>query len=138
MHPSQVRVEWIDGGLRLCAPYRGVATGRPTLRLTVSIAPRGMLPCEITIDVDDASVEVCDHRACFAISAIDQLFVVERQPPAWRFLTWFGVFARRRGLSDLLLLETPDGRVARFVERAIEQRLGLNDEPVRGELRLAW
>ena len=39
-------------------------------------------------------------------------------------------------LPDRLLLETPDGRVARYVERAIERRLGLRDEPVRGELRL--
>ena len=107
------------------------------MRLVVSIEPRGMMPCEIVIEVDDASVEVCDHRGCFALTSIDQLFVVERQPPAWRFLTWFGVFARRRGLPDRLLLETPDGKVARFVERAIEQRLGLRDEPVRGELRVA-
>jgi hypothetical protein len=138
MVPTEVRVEVFDAGSRLRTPYRGVATGRPTLRLTVSIAPRGMLPCEITIDVDDAAVEVCDHRGCFQVSAIDQLFVVERQPPAWRFLTWFGVFVRRRGLPDRLLLETPDGRVARYVERTIEQRLGLRDEPVQGELRMAW
>ena len=137
MPPAAVRVETIDTDARLRAPYRGVVTGRPTLRLTVSIAPRGMLACEVTIDVDDASVQICDHHGCFAITEIDQLFVVERQPPAWRFLTWFGVFARRRGRSDRLLLETPDGRVARFVERAVEQRLGLRDEPVRGELRLA-
>jgi len=137
MTPSTVRVETIDAGARLRMPYRGVSTGRPALRVTVSIAPRGMLPCEVTIEVDDASVEVCDHRGCFVVTQIDQLFVVERQPPAWRFLTWFGVFARRRGRSDRLLLETPEGKVARFVERTIEQRLGLRDEPVRGELRLA-
>ena len=95
-----------------------------------------MLPCEVQIDVDDECVRVCDHRGCFTIEAIDQLFVVERQPPAWRFLTWFGVFARRHGLPDRLLLETPDGKVARFIERAIEERLGLRDEPVRGELRV--
>src|SRR5438874_480620 len=136
--PSEVRIETIDAGSRLRSPYRGTSTGRPTLRLTVSIAPRGMLACEVTLEVDDAAVEVCDHRGCFAVSAIDQLFVVERQPPAWRFLTWFGVFARRHGMRDRLLLETPDGRVARFVERAIEERLGLRDEPVRGELRLAF
>jgi hypothetical protein len=137
MPPAQVRVELLSADERLRTPYRGTVTGRPTLRLVVSIAPRGMLPCEVSIEVDDASVEVCDHRGCFAVTAIDQLFVVERQPPAWRFLTWFGVFARRRGRADRLLLETPDGRVARFVERAIEQRLGLRDEPVRGEVRLA-
>jgi hypothetical protein len=137
MAPAAVRVEIIDPEGTLRSPYRGVVTGRPTLRLIVSIAPRGMLPCEVTIDVDDATIEVCDHRGCFSICEIDQLFVVERQPPAWRFLTWFGVFARRRGRSDRLLLETPDGHVARFVERAVEVRLGLRDEPVRGELRLA-
>lgn len=136
MASSHVRVEQIDVEARLRSPYRGVGTGRPALRLTVSIAPRGMLACEVTIEVDDAFVEVCDHRGCFAIEQIDQLFVVERQPPAWRFLTWFGVFARRRGCADRLLLETPDGRAARLVERAIEERLGLRDEPVRGELRL--
>jgi hypothetical protein len=136
--PSHVRIETVDADARLRSPYRGiVTTSQPILRLTVSIAPRGMLPCEVTIDVDDTSVEICDHRGCFAVTAIDQLFVVERQPPAWRFLTWFGVFARRRGRADRLLLETPDGRVARFVERTIEERLGLRDEPVRGELRVA-
>jgi hypothetical protein len=138
MELSQVHVELLDADLRLRSPYRGVVTGRPTLRLVVSIAPRGMLPCEVRIDVDDAAVEVCDHRSCFAVTEIEQLFVVERQPPAWRFLTWFGVFARRRGRPDRLLVETPDGRVARFVERTVEQRLGLADEPVRGELRLAY
>ena len=138
MAPAQVRVETIDDVDRLRSPYRGVYTGQSRLRLTVSIAPRGMLPCEITIDVDDAIVEVCGHQSCFAVSGIEQLFVVERQPPAWRFLTWFGVFARRHGRHDRLLLETPDGRVARFVERVIEERLGLRDEPVRGEARLAF
>lgn len=135
--PTHVRVETIDIDARLRSPYRGTATGRATLRLTVSIAPRGMPPCEVMIEVDDNSVEVFGPRGCFAITAVAQLFVVERQPPAWRFLTWFGVFARTRGCPDRLLVETPDGRVARYVERAIEQRLGLRDEPVRGELRLA-
>jgi hypothetical protein len=136
--PSHVRIETLDADRRLRTPYRGiVTTGSPILRLIVSIEPRGMLPVEVTIDVDDTSVEICDHRGCFAVGAIEQLFVVERQPPAWRFLTWFGVFARRAGRPDRLLLETPDGRVARFVERTIEERLGLRDEPVRGELRVA-
>jgi hypothetical protein len=135
MPPSQVRVETIDPELAR-HPYRGCS--HSLLRLVVSIAPRGMLPYEMTITVDDALVEVCDHRGCFAIEDIDQLFVVERQPPAWRFLTWFGVFARRRGRSDRLLLETPEVRVARYIERVIEQRLGLADERVAGELRVAW
>jgi len=134
--PAQIRIETVDIDERLRSPYRGVVTGRATLRMTVSIAPRGMMPCEVTLEVDDTSVEVCDHRGCFAITEIDQLFVVERQPPAWRFLTWFGVFVRRRGRADRLLIETPDGRVARFVERTVEQRLGLRDEAVRGELRV--
>ncbi len=131
-----MRVESIDSDARLRTPYRGIATRRATLRLTVSIASRGINPCEVRIDVDDTSVEVCDHRGCFAVSAIDQLFVVERQPPAWRFLTWFGVFVRRHGLPDQLIVETPDGRVARYVERTIEERLGLRDERVRGEAPL--
>lgn len=134
---QHVRIETIDSDARLRTPYRGIATGRATLRLTVSIAARGIHPCEVRIDVDDMSVKVLDRRGCFAVTAIDQLFVVERQPPAWRFLTWFGVFARRHGLPDRLLVETPDGRVARYVERTIEERLGLRDERVRGEARLA-
>lgn len=134
--PSHVRVETIASDARLRSPYRGVVSRNATLRLVVSIEPRGMLPCEVTIDVDDASVEVSSRRGSLSITAIDQLFVVERQPPAWRFLTWYGVFARRFGRPDCLLLETPDRNVARYVERAIEQRLGLGHEPVRGELRL--
>lgn len=109
-------------------------TGDTILRVVVSIAARG----EVAIDVDDTSVIVHDSRGTFAIEQIDQLFVVERQPPPWCFLTWFGVFARRQGMSDRLLIETPDGRAARIIERTIEERLGLRDEPVRGELRLAW
>jgi hypothetical protein len=134
--PQHVRIETIDSDARMRTPYRGIATGRATLRLTVSIAPRRMMPCEVQIDVDDSSVEVCDPRGCFVLTAIDQLFVVERQPPAWRFLTWFGLFARRHGLPDRLLVETPDRWVARYVERAIEERLGLRDERVRGEAPL--
>lgn len=131
--PQHVRIETIDSDARLRTPYRGIATGRATLRLTVSIAPRRMQPCEVRIEVDDTSVEVFDQRGGFAVTAIDALFVVERQPPAWCFLTWFGVFARRHGLPDRLLVETPDGRVARYIERTIEERLGLLDERVRGE-----
>jgi hypothetical protein len=132
-----VRVETIDRAARLRSPYRGPVVSYTTLRITVSFAPRRATPCELTIEVDDTTIDVCDPRGSFAVTAIDQLFVVERQPPAWHFLTWFGVFARRRGSSDRLLMETPDRHVARFVERAIEQRLGLRDEPVRGELRLS-
>ena len=138
MPSSHVRTETIDRDARLRTPYRGIVTGRATLRLVVEICARRLRPREVKIDVDDTSVEVIDGERCFAVTEIDQLFVVERQPPKWRFLTWFGVFARRRGVPDRLLVETPDQRVARFIERTIEERLGLADEPVRGELRLAW
>jgi len=133
-----VRVETVDSDARLRTPYRGVVTGRATLRLIVEICAQRLCPRKVQIEVDDASIEVLDEERCFAVTAIDQLFVVERQPPKWRFLTWFGVFARRHGSPDRLLVETPDQQVARFVERTIEQRLGLADEPVRGELRVAW
>ena len=126
----------------------------PTLRLIVegalrpqfAVAPRApqdsrgsSTPAsELVIQIDDAGVEVRDPAGGFELgaAAIQQLFVVERQPRTG-FLTWFGVFARCRGRADCLLLETPDSRVARFIERAIEDRLGLADEPVRGELRLS-
>src|SRR6201996_3712252 len=118
-----LRIESLDVR-RWSRPYPGTVTGGPTLRIIVSIAPRGMLPCEVRIEVDDASVSVASHGGTFELSGIEALFVVERQPPAWRFLTWYGVFARRHGRGDRLLLETPDGRSARFVERVIEERLG--------------
>ena len=108
------------------------------LRLRVQIAPRRVVPYEVVLDIDDLAIEVREDRGGFVVGAgaIDALFVVECQP-RHGFLTWFGVFARRRGRADCLLLETPDSRVARFDERAIEDRLGLDDEPVRGELRVA-
>ena len=121
----------------LRSPYRGTETGREILRLRVVIAPRGIAPHEVVVEVDDLAIEVREDDAGFVVGAgaIDALFVVERQP-RHGFLTWFGVFARRRGLADRLLLETPEGAVARFVERAIEDWLGLDDSPVRGELRV--
>jgi hypothetical protein len=137
--PAHVSSETVSADLRLRSPYRGIVTGRSILRLRVVIAPRGVAPQEVVVDVDDLAVEVRqdDGEIVVGAGAIDALFVVERQP-RHGFLTWFGVFARRRGRADRLLLETPEGPVARFVERAIEERLGLDDEPVRGELRLAW
>jgi hypothetical protein len=122
----------------LRSPYRGIATGRTMLRLRVQIAPRGVAPYEVVLDIDDLAIEVHEDHSGFVVGAggIDALFVVERQP-RHGFLTWFGVFARCRGLADRLLLETPEGAVARYVERAIEDRLGLDDEPIEGELRLA-
>lgn len=136
--PAHVSSEVVSCDRRLRSPYRGIETGRPILRLRVVIAPRGVVPHEVVVEVDDLAIEVREEDAGFVVGAggIDALFVVERQP-RHGFLTWFGVFARCRGLADQLLLETPDGPVARFVERAIEDRLGLADEPVRGELRLA-
>jgi hypothetical protein len=136
--PSHVSSEVVSSELQLRSPYRGVVTGRSILRLRVVIAPRGVEPQEVVVEVDDLAVEVRGDDTAFVVGAgaIDALFVVERQP-RHGCLTWFGVFARRRGRADRLLLETPEGPVARFVERAIEERLGLDDEPVRGELRLA-
>jgi hypothetical protein len=135
--PAHVSCEEVNPDLRLRSPYRGIVTGRSILRLRVVIAPRGVAPHEVVIEVDDLAVVVHDAAETVAdAGAIDALFVVERQP-RHGFLTWFGVFARSRGRADCLLLETPEGRVARFVERAIEDRLGLDDEPVRGELRVA-
>ncbi len=138
--PSHVCTETISTELRLRTPYRGIETGRETLRIRVLVAPRGQAPHEVVIDVDDLAVEVRASGAApgglvLGAGAIDALFVVERQPPCG-FLTWFGVFARRRGRADRLVLETPEPRVARYVERTIEDRLGLDDEPVRGELRV--
>jgi len=136
--PAHVSSEVVSCDRRLRIPYRGIETGRSILRLRVVIAPRGVVPHEVIVEVDDLAIEVREQDAGFVVGAggIAALFVVERQP-RHGFLTWFGVFARGRGLADRLLLETPDGPVARFVERAIEDRLGLADEPVRGELRLA-
>lgn len=144
--PSHVCTETLSTELRLRTPYRGVETGRATLRIRVLVAPRHQVPHEIVIDVDDLAIEVRAPAAgahgwrgqgCLVLGAglIDALFIVERQPPCG-FLTWFGVFARRRGRADRLVLETPEPRVARYVERTIEDRLGLDDEPVRGELRV--
>jgi hypothetical protein len=135
--PVHVSSEWISGHECLRSPYRGIETGQSILRLRVVIAPRGVAPHEVVVEVDDVAIEVREEDAAVVVGAgaIDALFVVERQP-RHGFLTWYGVFARCRGLVDRLLLETPEGPVARFVERAIEERLGLADEPVRGELRL--
>ncbi len=136
--PAHVSSEVVSCDPRLRSPYRGTETGRAMLRLRVQIAPRGVAPYEVVLDIDDLAIEVREDHGGFVVGAgaIDALFVVECQP-RHGFLTWFGVFARRRGLADRLLLETPESAVARFVERAIEDRLGLDDEPVRGELRLA-
>jgi hypothetical protein len=139
--PSHVCTETISPELRLRTPYRGIETGKETLRIRVLVAPRHLPSREIVIDVDDLAVEVRSPAAgagaqlVLGAGAIDALFVVERQPPCG-FLTWFGVFARHRGRADRLVLETPEPRVARYVERTIEDWLGLDDEPVRGELRV--
>jgi hypothetical protein len=135
--PAHVSSELVSCDLRLRSAYRGIETGRSVLRLRVMIAPRGVAPHEIVVEVDDVAIEVHDEDGGIVVGAgaVDALFVVERQP-RHGFLTWFGVFARCRGKVDRLLLETPDGPVARFVERTIEDWLGLSDEPVRGELRV--
>jgi hypothetical protein len=132
-----ISTELIPGELRLRTPYRGIELGRSTLRIRLEIAPKHAPPLRVVIDVDDLAVEVREGDGCFVLGAgaIDALFVVERQP-RHGFLTWFGVFARHRGRADRLVFETPDSRAARIVERTIEQRLGLDDEPVRGEVRV--
>jgi hypothetical protein len=132
-----VVTETLSRELRLRTAYRGIETGKDTLRIRVTIVPaRRQAPLEVVIDVDDLAIEVLgDDGFVMGAGAIDALFVVERQPRCG-FLTWFGVFARRRGRADQLLLETNEPRVARYVERTIEDFLGLDDGPVRGELRL--
>ncbi|MEO8705475.1 MAG: hypothetical protein ABI867_35920, partial [Kofleriaceae bacterium] len=133
---QHVVTETISRDLRLRVPYRGIETGVDTLRIEVTVETRHAEPQRVVIDIDDLALEVFgDGGFVLGAGTIDALFVVERQPRCG-FLTWFGVFARRRGCADHLVLETNESRVARFVERAIEDWLGLDDEPVRGELRL--
>lgn len=126
--PSDVSMEMLSTEKRLRTPYRGIETGKHTLRIRVH---------DVVIDVDDLAIEVHEGELGFVLGAgaIDALFVVERQPREG-FLTWFGVFARRKGSADRLVLETPSQKVARYVERLIEDWLGLDDEPIRGELRI--
>jgi hypothetical protein len=127
-----VTTKILSGELRLRTPYRGIETGRDILRIDITTKAQ-----HVVIDVDDLAIEVREDDGCFVLGAgtIDTLFVVERQPRSG-FLTWFGVFARRRGRADRLLFETPEGKVARLVERTIERHLGLDDKPVCGELRV--
>ena len=122
----------ISAELRLRTAYRGIETGRDILRIDITTQQQ-----HVVIDVDDLAIEVREDDGCFVLGAgtIDTLFVVERQPRRG-FLTWFGVFARGNGRADRLLFETPEGKIARLVERTIEQHLGLDDKPVRGELRV--
>ena len=129
---SSVHTQIISSELRLRTPYRGIETGRSILRIDIVDSEQ-----HIVIDVDDLAIEIREDDGCFVLGAgtIDTLFVVERQP-RHGFFTWFGVFARRRGRADRMLFETPEGKVARLVERTIERHLGLDDKPVRGELRV--
>src|SRR5215470_18985529 len=80
--PPHVSSETVSSELRLRSPYRGVVTGRSILRLRVVIAPRGVAPQEVVVDVDDLAVEVRHDDAKVVVGAgvIDALFVVERQP----------------------------------------------------------
>ena len=135
--PRNVSTETFSTELRLRTPYRGIETGKDTLRIKVAVLPRGGSPFDVVIDVDDLAIEVREGESAFVLGAgtIETLFIVERQPRCG-FLTWFGVFARRRGRADRLVLETPERGVARYVERTIEDWLGLDDEPVRGQIRI--
>lgn len=142
MPPAHVSARTIRPELRLRTPYRGIETGRDLLRIWVTVAPRNHVAQELEIDVDDLAIEVRErhaHDACVVLGAgaIDALFVVECQPRAG-FLTWFGVFARRHGIADRLMFQTPECKVARFVARLIEDWLGLDRGPVRGELRQGY
>ena len=134
--PRNISIQKIATELRLRTPYRGIETGKDTLRIRVSV-PMLAEDVAVTIDVDDLAIEVTwkDDGFVLGAGAIDALFVVETQPRKG-FLTWFGVFARQKGRPDRVVLETPDCKVARFVERQIEDWLGLADEPIRGELRI--
>ncbi|HEY4181983.1 MAG TPA: hypothetical protein VGM90_34305 [Kofleriaceae bacterium] len=134
--PRDVSTETIETELRLRTPYRGIETGKPTLRLKVRV-PLHAENVAVTIDVDDHAIEVHWRETGFSLGAgaIDALFVVETQPRTG-FLTWFGVFVRSKGRPDRVLLQTPDCKVARFVERMIEEWLGLDDQPIRGECRI--
>jgi hypothetical protein len=140
--PMQVRVETLTRTGADAAPYRASAARRETLRIYVEIAPRGRSPYEVIVEVDECALQVTAPAAergalgeCrLEVGAIEALFVVERQPRVG-FLTWFGVFARRRGRPDQLVIETPDQRVAWHVQHVIEQWIGLRRRPVRGELR---
>ncbi len=138
MPSAHVCTETIAGAMRLRTPYRGIETGRDTLRITVTIETRSTVESCVVIEVDDLAVEVRADDGAFVLGAstIDALFVVERQPRRG-FLPWFGVFARKRGTIDQLVVETPEPQIARFVERTIESWLGLGDTRVRGELRVA-
>lgn len=129
---GSIHTQLISSELRLRTPYRGIETGREILRIDIVDSEQ-----HIVIDVDDLAIEIRADDGCFVLGAgtIDTLFVVERQP-RHGFFTWFGVFARRRGRADRMLFETPEGKVARLVERTIERHLGLDDKPVRGELRV--
>lgn len=134
--PPAVSTRVVSTEMRLRTPYRGIETGKETLRINVDV-PMQHEHVEVTIDVDDQAIEVTwrDEGFVLGSGAIDALFVVETQPRAG-FLTWFGVFARCKGRPDRIVLETPDCRVARFVERQIEDWLGLGDLRVRGECRI--
>ncbi|MGE0398533.1 MAG: hypothetical protein AB7T06_17635 [Kofleriaceae bacterium] len=134
--PRQVSLQTLSTELRLRTPYRGIETGKDTLRICVNV-PLHRETVGVTIDVDDLAIAVSWKDDGFVLGAggIDALFVVETQPRAG-FLTWFGVFARRKGRPDRVVLETPDCKVARFVERLIEDWLGLDDQPIRGECRI--
>jgi hypothetical protein len=129
---GSIHTQLISSERRLRTPYRGIETGRQILRIDIHDRAQ-----HIVIDVDDLAIEIREDDGCFVLGAgtIDTLFVVETQPRQG-FFTWFGVFARRRGRADRMLFETPEGKIARLVERTIERHLGLDDKPVRGELRV--
>src|SRR5258707_15042248 len=102
--PVHVVSETVNPDLRLRSPYRGIVTGRSILRLRVVIAPRGVTPQEVVVDVDDVAVEGRQDGGQLVLGAggVDALFWGGR-PPRPGLLTWFGGFARRPGRADSLL-----------------------------------
>ena len=64
----------ISNELRLRTPYRGIETGKQTLRIDITTRQQ-----HVVIDVDDLAIEVREDDGCFVLGAgtIDTLFVVE-------------------------------------------------------------
>lgn len=128
--PGHVVVEQFTRGTTDSSPYRGVAAP-PALRMRVEVATPGLTPHEVVIEIGDVAIEVrtphptdAASTTRIALGTLEAVFVVER-PPRVAFLTWFGVFARRPGCPDQLVLEHPELEVARYVEHVIEEWLGI-------------
>jgi hypothetical protein len=99
--------------------------------MTVSIAPRGMLPCEVTIDVATPRRDL-RSPGCF-MSLIDQLFVVgASHPRGGSSLGW--CVRAPEGPRRSAAAASCDGR-SRDLSRHDRRRFACANLPVRGELR---